>query len=286
MTYISDILFGTDEDVNEEHDHGGSKSVTASIHHIAFVTKTLSKLIRFECTIVNQFLHHCHLFYPKYEEITEEDFSARVRKLKDFEIFLDSYRKCCEQYILITDEKIEKSYRNSKLNSFRDELFEYWYRFYDTTNPESFTYYMQYENVNFLILSEKAKNSIELELQYLDFNYRYFLSEFSRIMASLDTNEDSPLYELHLNTIQEDYRHWFADLSFFFDRVINDHTAIKAIIAKSLIPKKTDYDSINFNILKVVSYITKLKNTIKEIYDFIDNGKLNVEDDLRHTCPS
>lgn len=270
MTYLSELLHRHDD---EDHDGGGSDNPEdVSIHHIAFVTKTLSKLVQFECVIVNQFLHHCHLFYPKYEEIQAEDFSEHIKMLKDFEIFLEDYRKHCEEYILITDENEEKMYRNSKLNPLRDMLFKYWYRFYNVQNIESFTFYLQFENPNFLILSETAKVSIELEIKYLDFIYKYFLSEFSRIMSSLDTNKDSPLFQLHLITIQEDYRHWIADLSFFHDRTISDLNLLKFIISKNLIPKRTDYELINYNIEKVNYYIGKLIKTIKEIYDYIDNS--------------
>lgn len=253
-------------------------SFDVSIYHIAFVTKTIQKMIILECVIVTQFLHHCHLFYPKYEEITAEDFSSHVQMLKDFEVFLEGYLRQCEKYLRIINDEEEKIFRKTILKPLREEFFHYWYRFYDITQRESYTYYLQYDNENFLILSEKAKESIELEMKYLDFIYKYILSEFSRIMDSLDTSTDSPLYSLHVVTISEDYRHWYADLSFFQDRQLSSLTILKTIITKSLLPKRSDYVAINENITKVVSYITKLKNTINDIYTFIDGHEEDEND--------
>lgn len=263
----------TDKDIDCSillEDTHNETSFEVSIYHIAFVTKTIQKMIMLECIIVTQFLHHCHLFYPKYEEITAEDFSLHVQMLKEFEVFLERYLRQCEKYLRIINDEEEKIFRKTILKPLREEFFHYWYQFYDITNKESYTYYLQYDNDNFLILSEKAKESIELEMKYLDFIYKYILSEFSRIMNSLDTSTDSPLYVLHVAIINEDLRHWFADLSFFQDRQLSSLAILKTIILKSLLPKRNDYISINENITKVVSYITKLKNTINDIYTFID----------------
>lgn len=245
-------------------------SIDVSIYHIAHVTKTIQKMIMLEHVIITQFLHHCHLFYPKYEEIRAEDFSPHVQMLKEFEVFLEGYLRQCETYLLISNDEQEKTFRHDILKPLREEFFKYWYRFYDTTKQESYTYYLQYDNENFLTLSEEAKESIELEMKYLYTIYEFIRSEFSRIFNNLDSSTDSPLYNLNKGFIGEDYRHWFADLSFFQDRQLSSLAIIKSIITKSLLPKRSDYISINENITKVVSYITKLKHTINDIYTFID----------------
>jgi len=262
MNYLRKLTRHEDDVENEENDN----RIDVSIHHIAFVTKTLSKLIKFECIVADQFLHHCHLFYPKYEEIKGEDFSAHIKLLKDFETFLEKYRKECQQYMLIDNEQQEKQFRKNTIKPLRAELFRYWYRLYNKENKESFSYYI----FRLLILNDSAIASIDLELSYLDFIYKYLLSEFSGLMSTLDTSKDSPLYLLHIYTIQEDYRHWYADLSFFHERIITDIVKLKVIINKNLLPKASDYDSVNKNLEKVNSYITKIKDTNHEIFDFID----------------
>ena len=259
-------------------DTHNTTSFEVSIYHIAFVTGTIQKLITFESIIVEQFLHHCHLFYPKYEEIVGEDFSLHIQMLKDFEVFLETYLEELRKYLLINDDEQEKTFRKTILKPLREEFFLFWYRFYDITQKESYTYYLQYDNENFLILSEKAKESIELEMKYLDFIYKYILSEFSGIMKSLDPSINSPLHTLNVSTINEDYRHWLADLSFFQDRQLSSLAIIKSIITKSLLPKRSDYIEINKNIAKVVSYITKVKNTINDIYTFIDGHEEDEND--------
>lgn len=263
MNYLRQLSRHSDDEINNEENYN---RIDVSNHHIAFVTRTLYKLIKFECIVADQFLHHCHLFYPKYEAIKDEDFSEHIKLLKNFENFLEEYRKKCQEYLLIDNEQDEKRFRKKTLKPLRAELFRYWYRLYNKENRESFSYYI----FRLLILNTSAIASIDLEFSYLDFIYKYLLSEFSGLMSTLDTSQDSPLYPLHIYIIQEDYRHWYADLSFFHESIITDIVKLKVIISKNLLPKASDYESVNNNLKKLNYYITKIKATNQEIFDFID----------------
>ena len=253
---------------NNTTSHNHKKDESASTHHIAFVTKTLRRLIQFEYSFANQLLHHCHLFIPRYEE-TEEDFGTHITLLQTFESFLEEYQHNFDIYFQIKNEDEEKEFRKAVIEPLREKFFSFWRRFYNGNNSESFVYFLQFENP-WIILSDTAKETIKGELDYFDFIYMTNLQDFSTIMAPLDKSEDSPLFSLHTVLIDEDYRHWYADAQFFHGKLLTDLTRINNIINRNLLPKRTDYVSIENNIEKVKGYIQKITDTQKTIFESID----------------